>query len=155
MDSTKSLLLLIYLLGCVVYFLVSSHFVYSFPFVLTIARMKQYNSMCPTTARVIRDGRILILDAADLVVGDIVVFYSLYYHIDISQTRYDCSCWLSISCLYRPYSGWSFFLLFWKSYHGVLFFNVSLVFLLDRLVSLLLKPPICFIKLICVLWQHE
>ena len=40
--------------------------------------------MCPTTARVIRDGRVLILDAADLVVGDIVVFYSLYCHIDIS-----------------------------------------------------------------------
>lgn len=35
--------------------------------------MQQYYRMCPTTARVIRDGRVLVIDAADLVVGDIVV----------------------------------------------------------------------------------
>ena len=35
--------------------------------------MKQYNSMCPTTARVLREGRVLVLDAGDLVVGDIVI----------------------------------------------------------------------------------
>jgi len=42
-------------------------------FLLIIARMKQYNSMCPTTARVLREGRVLVLDAGDLVVGDIVI----------------------------------------------------------------------------------
>ena len=42
---------------------------------LYLARMQQYYKMCPTTARVIRDGRVLVIDAADLVVGDIVRTY--------------------------------------------------------------------------------
>ena len=34
--------------------------------------------MCPETARVLRDGRMMIVDAADLVVGDIVFLIFLY-----------------------------------------------------------------------------
>ena len=34
--------------------------------------MKQYDKMVPKTARVIRSGRVMVVDAADLVVGDIV-----------------------------------------------------------------------------------
>ena len=36
--------------------------------------MKEYNSMCPSTAKVIRDGKVIVIDAVDLVVGDIVIF---------------------------------------------------------------------------------
>ena len=35
--------------------------------------MKQYNEMIPTTARVLRNGRVIVIDAIDLVVGDIVL----------------------------------------------------------------------------------
>lgn len=35
--------------------------------------MQQYNSMIPTTARVLRNGRVIVIDAIDLVVGDIVI----------------------------------------------------------------------------------
>ena len=35
--------------------------------------MQLYNRMCPETARVMRDGRVMVIDAADLVVGDIVI----------------------------------------------------------------------------------
>ena len=34
--------------------------------------MKQYNEMLPSTARVLRNGRVFVIDAIDLVVGDIV-----------------------------------------------------------------------------------
>ena len=42
-----------------------------------IAKIQLYNRMCPETARVMRDGRMMIVDAADLVVGDIVSSSSL------------------------------------------------------------------------------
>ena len=41
------------------------------------AKIQLYNRMCPETARVMRDGRMMIVDAADLVVGDIVSASSL------------------------------------------------------------------------------
>ena len=43
------------------------------------AKIQLYNRMCPETARVMRDGRMMIVDAADLVVGDIVSASSLYH----------------------------------------------------------------------------
>lgn len=42
-----------------------------------IAKIQLYNRMCPETARVMRDGRMMVVDAADLVVGDIVSSSSL------------------------------------------------------------------------------
>ena len=42
-----------------------------------IARIQLYNRMCPEMARVMRDGRMMVVDAADLVVGDIVPAFSL------------------------------------------------------------------------------
>ena len=44
-----------------------------------IAKIQLYNRMCPETARVMRDGRMMVVDAADLVVGDIVSASSLYH----------------------------------------------------------------------------
>ena len=41
--------------------------------VISIAKMKQYNEMIPTTACVLRNGRVIVIDAIDLVVGDIVL----------------------------------------------------------------------------------
>ena len=46
---------------------------YDCSFVISIAKMKQYNEMIPTTARVLRNGRVIVIDAIDLVVGDIVL----------------------------------------------------------------------------------
>ena len=47
-----------------------------------IAKMQLYNRMCPETARVMRDGRVMVIEAADLVVGDIVIPV-LYDHSQI------------------------------------------------------------------------
>ena len=41
------------------------------------AKIQLYNRMCPETARVMRDGRMMVVDAADLVVGDIVFSISV------------------------------------------------------------------------------
>ena len=59
-----------------------------------IAKMQLYNRMCPETARVMRDGRVMVIDAADLVVGDIVIPV-LYDHPQIylkadSEVPADC-----------------------------------------------------------------
>ncbi|CBK22620.2 uncharacterized protein [Blastocystis hominis] len=42
------------------------------PCVKAIPKMQEYDKMVPKTARVIRSGRVMIVDAADLVVGDII-----------------------------------------------------------------------------------
>ena len=61
--------------------------------------MQLYNRMCPETARVMRDGRVMVIDAADLVVGDIVIPV-LYDHpqIDLkADTEVPADCRL-IEC---------------------------------------------------------
>ena len=42
------------------------------PCVKSIPKMKEYDRMLPKTARVLRDGRMMVVDAVDLVVGDII-----------------------------------------------------------------------------------
>ena len=46
---------------------------------LSLAKMQEYDKMVPKTARVIRSGRVMIVDAADLVVGDIVLLFLHFY----------------------------------------------------------------------------
>ena len=45
----------------------------------SLAKMKEYDRMLPKTARVLRDGRMMVVDAVDLVVGDIVALPLCYY----------------------------------------------------------------------------
>ncbi|OAO17738.1 hypothetical protein AV274_0528 [Blastocystis sp. ATCC 50177/Nand II] len=46
------------------------------PCVKSLPKIQLYNRMCPETARVMRDGRMMVVDAADLVVGDIIFLKS-------------------------------------------------------------------------------